>query len=305
MGSLNTPGSAYSIAVSGDYAYVADYDRGLRVIRISNADTLLEVAFLDTSGFSRDVAVNGGYAYLADSSPGLRVVDIADPEHPQVVGSFNTPGIATGVAVRNSLVFVADLNGGLRIIDVTVPSSPYPVGAFSGSTTAMEVAVAVTDSFVFVADDAYGLRVMRFSDPSWPQQTGYYNTPGAAYGLAVRRNLVFLADDSYFGIYDVTDAVTISRTPPQAVVRDFAVLRVYPNPFNSATTLQLNLPRMVQGRLVVYDITGRTVGVLLEGSLSAGQQNLRFDAGSLASGTYFVRLESSQYSAVQKLHLVR
>jgi hypothetical protein len=250
------------------------------------------------------VDVAGDYAYLADGMQGLRVVGIANPAFPQDVGSYNTPGTATGVAARDSLVYVADVAGGLRIISVASPSSPYPVGTFA-TPTAVDVAVAVTDSFAFVADDAKGLRVIQISSPAFPQEVGFYETAGEAYGVAARRNLVFVADDSYFGIYDVSEAVAAAREWTRAVAQDFAILRAYPNPFNSVTTVQLSLPRMIRGRLRVYDATGRTVGVLMEGMMPEGTRDVRFDGSGLASGTYFVRLESPELWATQKICLVR
>jgi len=165
--------------------------------------------------------------------------------------------------------------------------------------------VAVTDSFAFVADEANGLRVIEISNPAFPQEVGFYQTDGEAYGVAVRGNLVFVADDSYFGIYDVSEAVAAARDGTRAIAHEYAILRAYPNPFNSATTLQLSLPRVIRGRLAVYDITGRTVGVLMEGSMSQGESETRFETSSLASGVYFVRLESPQFSATQKIHLIR
>jgi hypothetical protein len=249
--------------------------------------------------------VAGDYAYLADGMQGLRVVGIANPASPQDVGSYNTPGTATGVAVRDPLVYVADLASGLRIISAESPSSPYELGNYNTAGQALDVAVAVTDSFAFVADEANGLRVVQISDPAFPQEVGFYLTAGEAYGVAARRNLVFVADDSYFGIYDVSEAVAAAREWTRAVAQDFAILRAYPNPFNSATTLQLSLPRMIRGRLRVYDATGRTVGVLMEGMMPEGTRDVRFDGSGLASGTYFVRLESAQLSATQKICLVR
>jgi len=36
VGFYDTPGRSIAVALLGDYAYVADYNRGLRVINISN-----------------------------------------------------------------------------------------------------------------------------------------------------------------------------------------------------------------------------------------------------------------------------
>jgi len=75
-GSCDTPGYAYGVAVSGDYAYVADHGYGLQVIDISTPGTPVILGSIDTPGYARGVAVSGGYAYVADYyGSGLQVVN--------------------------------------------------------------------------------------------------------------------------------------------------------------------------------------------------------------------------------------
>ena len=92
---FDTAGDAYyDVAVSGDYAYVADYDTGLRIINISNPASPSEAGFFDTGGLASGVAVSGSYAYVADDSSGLRILNIANPASPTPVGFYDTPGNA-------------------------------------------------------------------------------------------------------------------------------------------------------------------------------------------------------------------
>lgn len=71
---------------------------------------------------------------------------------------------------------------------------------------------------------------------------------------------------------------------------------VHPNPFNPRTTVSYSLASPAEVRLEVYDLRGRLVAVLDEGSRSAGDHDAvwlgRADDGRpAASGTYFARLE--------------
>jgi hypothetical protein len=73
VGFVDTPGQARGVAVSGNYAYLADRDSGLRVIDVSTPSMPVEVGFFDTPSWAEAVAEASGYVYLADQSDGLAV----------------------------------------------------------------------------------------------------------------------------------------------------------------------------------------------------------------------------------------
>jgi len=79
----------------------------------------------------------------------------------------------------------------------------------------------------------------------------------------------------------------------------------YPNPFNPATTIRFSLPEPAQVRLVVFDVLGRQVRVLLDGTREAGAHEVVFDADGLPSGTYLYRLETMRGSFVRTMLLAR
>lgn len=96
IGSYDTPGSANDVYVSGDYAYVADWDSGLQIIDISNPASPVPVGSYDTPGSALDVYVLGNYAYVADGwNSGLLIIDVSDPASPVFVGSYETTGYVT------------------------------------------------------------------------------------------------------------------------------------------------------------------------------------------------------------------
>jgi len=66
VGFYDTPGWAEGVAVSGNYAYVADGYRGLRVVNITNPSSPLEAGYYDTPGYPNNVAVSGSIACLAE-----------------------------------------------------------------------------------------------------------------------------------------------------------------------------------------------------------------------------------------------
>ncbi len=73
VGYYETPERAYGVYVSGNYAYVAARDSGLRVIDVSEPSNPHEVGYYETPGWAEDVYVSGDYAYVADDRAGLQI----------------------------------------------------------------------------------------------------------------------------------------------------------------------------------------------------------------------------------------
>jgi hypothetical protein len=200
LGFYDTPGEAFGVAVSGNYAYVADggegtetdWDTGLRVVNISNPAAPSETGFYDSPGSSFSVAVLGNHAYLADGTQGLRVVNITNPSSPVEAGWCYTPGYAYGVAVAGSYAYVASGSGGLQVVNIANSSAPFEAGYYYSPGWAG--GVAVSGNYAYVADGNRGLRVVNITNPSSPFEVGFYDTPGNASGVAVSGNYAYVAD---------------------------------------------------------------------------------------------------------------
>lgn len=79
----------------------------------------------------------------------------------------------------------------------------------------------------------------------------------------------------------------------------------FPNPFNPATTIRFGLPVEDQVRIEVYDVLGRRVHTVTNERFQAGFHEVRFDAGSLASGVYIYRLVTSDSVLTKKMTLIK
>ena len=99
-------------------------------------------------------------------------------------------------------------------------------------------------------------------------------------------------------------AAASADVPAPASARQFS-LWAYPNPFNSATRIEFDLPKAGRAVLRVFDTNGREVATLLNGPLSSGLHAVPFDAGGLPSGLYFCRLSAAQGSQVEKIMVMK
>ncbi|MBM4221291.1 MAG: T9SS type A sorting domain-containing protein, partial [Gammaproteobacteria bacterium] len=79
----------------------------------------------------------------------------------------------------------------------------------------------------------------------------------------------------------------------------------FPNPFNPATTLTLDLAQTGEVTLAVYNVNGQLVRTLVNGSMEAGHHELSFDGTGLPSGLYLARLSTAQGDQVTRLILTK
>ena len=89
------------------------------------------------------------------------------------------------------------------------------------------------------------------------------------------------------------------------VPHSFELKQNYPNPFNPSTKISFSIPQNSQLSLVVYDLLGRTVDVLLQGELKAGNYELEYSNSSLSSGVYFYELKAGSFRDIKKMVLLK
>jgi hypothetical protein len=85
----------------------------------------------------------------------------------------------------------------------------------------------------------------------------------------------------------------------------YQVCNAYPNPFNPETTLRFDLPENSSVNLTVYDLRGNKVTELLNGSMQAGQYQVKWNAANCPSGIYLYRFSSDFGQSSGKLMLVK
>jgi len=125
VGRYNTHGYVWSLALAGNYCYLADGDCGLRIMDISNPCAPFEVGHFFTDGCATGITIgnpdeNHGslYAYIADGNAGIVVVDVHKPSCPREVGRYDTPGYARDIKIYGDYIFVADSEGGIITLKV-------------------------------------------------------------------------------------------------------------------------------------------------------------------------------------------
>lgn len=104
---------------------------------------------------------------------------------------------------------------------------------------------------------------------------------------------------------DADDDDPVSINGNTGIVKDFHLSQNFPNPFNPSTKISFSLPAEENVILKVFDITGRETGTLVNQKMKAGVHEISFDGNSLSSGVYFYRIQTSRFTDVKKMILVK
>jgi len=79
----------------------------------------------------------------------------------------------------------------------------------------------------------------------------------------------------------------------------------YPNPFNPSTVVGYQLAVAGETSIKVYDLLGREVAVLVNGFQTPGRYEVTFNASTLSSGVYLIRMQAGTQSFTRKMMLVK
>jgi hypothetical protein len=93
--------------------------------------------------------------------------------------------------------------------------------------------------------------------------------------------------------------------PEDIMPTEFSLNPVYPNPFNPSAKVSFDLPRVADVKLTVWDLAGRRIANLVDGSMPAGRHKLEWNANGSPAGLYIFMLETGEHRFMTKGALIR
>ena len=93
--------------------------------------------------------------------------------------------------------------------------------------------------------------------------------------------------------------------PATGIPDEISLEQNYPNPFNPSTSIRFHLPEYGLVSLEVFDMLGRHVTTLVDGSRGEGIHEVSFDASGLSSGLYTYTLKTGGYHFARHMMLVK
>ena len=102
------------------------------------------------------------------------------------------------------------------------------------------------------------------------------------------------------------DGSTVSNEPGAELPDGYSVSQAYPNPFNPQTQLIVEVGETQNVVAEVFNALGQKVATIHDGVIAAGQsQTLTFEAGTLPSGLYVVRVAGEAFTTTRSVSLLK
>ena len=155
------------------------------------------------------------------------------------------------------------------------------------------------DLIILVDENDYGLGICYWA-PDWIS-TNQFGSPW--------ENQALFDFDG-----ELLDAISVFDNSSVAIKRieNFSLNNIYnyPNPFNPITTLEYDLPEDAVVNITIYDMMGRVVNTLVNGSQTAGYKSIQWDATNnlgdpVSAGLYIYTIQAGEFRQTKKMVLLK
>jgi hypothetical protein len=240
--------------------------------------------------------VNCTATNVAGSASCSFTVTVQDTQHPAISCPSNIvmrPTSLSGTVVN----YTAPVG-----TDNCTATTTQTAGLASGSTFPLGVTTNT-----FIATDASGNTTARsftvtVPDPHCPPGGNKVNVCHNGHTICISVN----AMQTHLDHGDLLGPCSLSKSGGEVVEipAQFGLEQNYPNPFNPSTTIRYGLPKSSFVTLTVFNMLGQQIAQLVNEQQSAGYHDVVFNADGLASGVYFYRFHSGDFTAMKKFVLL-
>lgn len=87
--------------------------------------------------------------------------------------------------------------------------------------------------------------------------------------------------------------------------KEFKLYQNFPNPFNPVTSIKFDIPKASSVKIKIYDVLGKEVSNLVNQDMEPGRYEVNWDGSDNASGIYFYKIETKDFTKVMKMVLIK
>jgi hypothetical protein len=211
-------GQIWAVEVGADgqtYAYLYDTERNVRIVKLIDLTTAMEVGSFDAPDSAGEISVADGRMYIS-TLEGLVLVDISNPASPVEIGRYQA-GSGTGpVQQVGGYTYIPSGHQVLQIVDLVSSSEAKTIGLFTGLRAGQLNKIIADHNRVYVElyeqdsnfNSSLALQVIDVTDPATPAEIGYYHPSDfeIADVAGIENNYLYLIDQqSRLQLIDLSD----------------------------------------------------------------------------------------------------
>ena len=206
LGQAVTSDYSSTLAVDGNYAYLATNYDGLQIFDVSDLRSPELVGGIPITRISRCLDVSEELAYIGHSYYSDRyfeIIDVSNPIQPVSMAEITLGDIPFRLVHQGDYVFIANDGEGLVVIDVSDPSLPDIVDNYPCHQA---LDLDLQGEMVFIADFDRGLRIIDISDPhSDLEQIAFLPTDCCTRAVSVWDQYAYILDNDWMQVVDISN----------------------------------------------------------------------------------------------------
>ena len=116
--------------------------------------------------------------------------------------------------------------------------------------------------------------------------------------------------ENFVGTQDTSNCIQMYNQNIDNIPLVFSLFQNYPNPFNPNTTLRYDLPENRMINITIYDMMGRIVKTLINGSKTAGFKSVQWNGTNdknepVSAGLYLYTIQAGDFRQTKKMVILK
>lgn len=284
-----------------DFLLIAN-QMGVTVFDISdpNNPTFIEYDRLVDGSNSRWITIDDSIGLLSYDNIGTVVFEIDPSGEVEALSTIQGNGGGVQSVIIDNIAYIASRLDGLQIYDISTPTSPIELFTTQEEDWLIS-GLAVEGTAIALTDQNGQVILYNANELDNVIEVDRVFTIPIPTKVDIHDGIIYVLTQSS-GIY-VYESVYLETTPIPTI--SSTQLSVFPNPTNSSLMISIDLDLAGNVSLRAYDMLGREVSNFYSENRLPGQHTFRWSPMHLASGTYFLHLNSNAGTSVAKFTYIK
>ena len=190
---FDLPGASWDVAAVDGYAFVADGDSGLRILRLDGPDGRETIGRYAVPDAMFSIAIDNNLAYVVDGQGMLWPVDVHRPTNPVTKDPWDTLDRIRSVTVAEGAVYLVSASDENRLLTRTTARRASCRHFGSLATEGRITDILASDNVAYLSLENVGLKSVDMRQPCHPRALNIFRVSEKISDIAVMDPYAYLA----------------------------------------------------------------------------------------------------------------